>query len=138
MSQNTQTIQMSYHGVLHEATVSWWPAEWPCWVVAITSAEFDRVERRADDAFEALCLVRAELEPRGWRIGVAGALANVWPSGMARDQGGGQRAYRLSIRGAEELVHTFGPVDPSTVVTLAEQRAETDRLFALARAAAMP
>jgi hypothetical protein len=47
---------------------------------------------------------------------------------MARDQGGGLRAYRLTIKGGESLVDTFEPVDPSTVATLAEQRAEVDRL----------
>src|SRR5690606_8616705 len=84
---------------------------------------------RADDAFEALCLVREELEPYGWRIGVAGAQADVWPSGMARDQGGGQRAYRVTAEQVGELVGTFEPVPPATVVTVARQRAEADRMF---------
>ena len=64
-----------------------------------------------------------------WRIGVAGAQADVWPSGMARDQGGGLRAYRMSSEQVGDLVDTFEPVDPATVTTVARQRAEADRLY---------
>ncbi|MGW8482224.1 hypothetical protein ACWGJP_03755 [Microbacterium sp. NPDC055903] len=74
-------------------------------------------------------MVREELEPFGWRIGVAGAQADVWPSGMARDQGAGLKAYRITPEQVEKLVDTFEPVDPSTVTTVAVQRAETERML---------
>lgn len=128
MIQSPQTIQASRNGVVHEATVEWrWTSD-NRWTVSIASSEFDPVEVQADDAFEALCIIRAQLEPLGWRIGVAGARADVWPSGMARDQGGGLRAYRLTSQGVESLVDTFEPVDPASVATVVEQRAETERL----------
>lgn len=62
------------------------------------------------------------------RDGVVGAQRDVWPSGMSRDQGGGLVAYRMTAEGAAGFVDTFEPADPATVVTLAEQRAEIDRL----------
>ena len=88
-----------------------------------------KLEARENDAFEALCVIRGRLEPLGWRVGVAGAQVNVWPSGMARDQGGGLSAYRITARGGEDVVDTFAPVDPATVAPLADQKAEIDRLM---------
>jgi hypothetical protein len=68
----------------------------------------------ADDAFEALSLVRKALDDEGWLLGVQGARTDVWPSGMARQQGGGMRAYRLR-RGRrprfKDLVDVFAPAD---------------------------
>ena len=128
MTDGSQAIQVSREGLVRDATVSWRFAR-TNWVVEIVSAGFGRAEAQADDAFEALCIIREELEPFGWRIGVAGAQADVWPSGMARDQGGGLRAYRIAAERAGELVDTFEPVDPETVTTVALQRAEADRVY---------
>lgn len=129
MTENLQTIQVSRDGVVHEATVAWRLTADYRWTVLIESSAFETHEALADDAFEALCVVREQLEPRGWRIGVAGAQIDVWPSGMARDQGAGLRAYRMTPEGPQDLVDTFAPVSPATVTTVAEQRAESDRLF---------
>lgn len=129
MIQSPQQIQASRDGVVYEATVAW---QWTTdnrWTVSMESTAFDTIEARADDAFEALCIVREHLEPHGWRIGVVGAQIDVWPSGMARDQGGGKVAYRMTLDGAQESVSTFEPTDPATVTTVTEQRAEADRLF---------
>jgi hypothetical protein len=129
MIESPQTIQLSHDGVVHEATIAWRLTADYRWTVSIESSVFDTHEALADDAFEALCIVREQLEPHGWRIGVVGAQLDVWPSGMARDQGGGLRAYRMTLEGAQDLVYTFEPVDPVTVTTVVEQRAEADRLF---------
>lgn len=128
MITSPQTIRVGRDGVDYDATISW-RTEDRLWVVAIDSPVFEPVEARANDAFEALCLVREELEPHGWRIGVAGAQADVWPSGMARDQGGGLRAYRMTEERVSGIVETFEPANPATVTTVAEQRAEADRLY---------
>ena len=66
---------------------------------------------------------------RDWRIGVAGAQPEVWPSGMGRDQGGGLSAYRMTAHGAGDVVDTFAPVDPLSVTTLREQKSQIDRLM---------
>lgn len=128
MIASPQDITVSRAGASHPATVAW-RRDGREYVVGIDSPAFDAVEERAADAFEALCRVRDRLEPDGWRIGVAGAQADVWPSGMARDQGGGLRAYRMTETQVGDLVDTFAPVDPASVTTVAEQRANTDRLY---------
>ena len=128
--ESPQTIQAMRDGIRHEATVAWrQERERWTWVVEISGDGFDPIEATASDAFEALCLVREGLEPHGWRIGVVGAQVDVWPSGMARDQGGGLRAYRMTEAGAGDLVDVFEPVDPATVTTVAEQRAEVERWY---------
>ncbi|WP_285726724.1 hypothetical protein [Psychromicrobium xiongbiense] len=113
MIQSPQTIQIARNGILSDATIAW-GFEGTRWRVEITST--------ASGSVEALCLVREKLEQLGWRIGVAGAERDVRPSGMARDQGGGLIAYRIAPGDQESTVDTFAPVDPATVVTVAEQR----------------
>lgn len=130
MTQSARTIQVSRASIVREATVTWQrSADYLSWTVTIESAGFGRAEAQADDAFEALCIIREELEPFGWLIGVAGAQGDVWPRGMARDQGGGLRAYRIAAERAGELVDTFEAVDPATVTTVALQRAEAERVY---------
>ncbi len=128
MIQSPQTIQVARHGVVSDATVAW-GFNGAMWRVEVVSAAFGSVEASADDAFEALCIVREKLEPFGWRIGVAGAEGDVWPSGMARDQGGGLSAYRIHPGDGESVVDTFAPVDPATVATVSEQRANVARVY---------
>ena len=135
MIQSPQVIQAARHGATSDATVVW-RRDGMTWTVEISSDGFEPVSAQADDAFEALCSVRERLEPLGWRIGVAGAQRNVWPSGMSRDQGGGLVAYRMTAAGAAGMVDTFDPVDPATVVTVSEQRAGIERLWAAGRSAA--
>lgn len=72
----------------------------------------------------------------GWRLELAGAQVDVWPSGMARDQGGGLRAYRWSNQQVEGLVDTFAPVDPATAATVDEQRLAADRIYEAAQSSA--
>lgn len=130
MREGRRTIRASRDGALHDVVVAWWLEEtrWRVTVVLPAADDPAEVGAEADDAFEALCRVRDELEPLGWRLGVAGAQPEVWPSGMARDQGGGLRAYRMTAESAGDLVDTFAAVDPATVVTVAEQQAVVDGL----------
>jgi hypothetical protein len=76
------------------------------------------------DVFECLLRVRAELEPLGFRFLVNGARRNVWPSGMARDMGGGRQAYVLVLGqpGRPELVDIFEPADDGQIALVQEQR----------------
>jgi len=113
-------------GVSREATIGWRSTKDRHWIVWAVCPGFGTAEARAFDAFEALCLVREQLEPYGWSLGVVGAQRDVWPSGMSRDQGGGAVAYRLGDRGAEEHVQVFEPADPSTTTTVAEQQATAE------------
>ncbi|WP_232333730.1 hypothetical protein [Agromyces laixinhei] len=118
-----QLLRVSRESIVHDATIEWQLIEDYRWAVSIVCPAFGTAEARANDAFEALCLVREQLEPYGWRIGLAGSQVDVWPSGMARDQGGGLVAYRFD---APDLVEVFQPVDPETVTTVTEQQAAAE------------
>ena len=123
MHTSPQQIRLSRDGTLHEATVSWWLTDDGFAVEIVCDALGAGAHRaHASDAFEALCLLREGLEPQGWRVGVVGARIDVWPSGMARDQGGGQVAYRWEGRDPVDRVDTFAPSDPAATVTVAEQQ----------------
>lgn len=92
----------------------------------ILGGPFPEVEARAGDAFDALSRARTVVEANGWTLGLNGARVDAWPSGMARDQGGGRRVYvidadRIKNRLPLELIDTFGPADRSLVGTVAEQ-----------------
>ena len=50
------------------------------------------------DLFEALQAVRRRLEDAGMLLCCQGARADVFPSGMSRQMGGGRRAYRHRAR----------------------------------------
>lgn len=79
------------------------------------------ITTQASDYFEALCQIRRQLEPAGWRPVCYGSSRNVWPSGMCRDMSLGNKAYKTQLgRQAlrADLVGTFetGPdVVPSSV-----------------------
>ena len=76
------------------------------------------------DQFECLLRIRAEFEPLGFHFLVNGARRNVWPSGMAREMGGGKQAYVLVLGqpGRPELVDIFEPADESQIALVQEQR----------------
>lgn len=139
MHTSPQQIRLSRDGILHEATVSWW-FEDDGFAVEIASDALGASPRRthASDAFEALCLLREELEPQGWRVGVVGARIDVWPSGMARDQGGGQVAYRWEGRVPVDRVDTFTPTDPAMTVTVAAQQGAVEAQVGAPMRAAPP
>ena len=54
------------------------------------------VQASASDFFEALCLLRVQLEPQHLIPLCYGASLNVYPSGMTRDMGDGLFAYKLT------------------------------------------
>ncbi len=79
----------------------------------------------ADDLFEALRLLRLEMERHGWRLAVQGARRDTWPSGMLRDQLDGGAVYVLPLdpKARPEAVATFDPAPQELLATVAEQEA---------------
>jgi hypothetical protein len=81
----------------------------------------EEIAREADDFFSALCSIRAELGAAGLMPRCYGSSRNVYPSGMSRGMGAGDKAYRLypGRRGrTSDIVDIFddGPdVDPVSV-----------------------
>ncbi len=76
-----------------------------------------------DDLFEALRVVRRDVEPHGWRLAVNGARRDTWPSGMLRDRAAGASVYVLppDPHRVPETVPTFGPAAEELLATVAEQ-----------------
>jgi hypothetical protein len=84
---------------------------------------------RADgpDLFAALQQLRKSLEPLGWFPLCNGARVDCYPSGMARDMGGGASVYVLKARrrlGRRlPLVGTFEPAPKEAVGSVDDQDA---------------
>jgi hypothetical protein len=98
----------------------------PPWALRLVLADGSVAEVVAADLFEALEKVRLQLEADGLMVCCQGARADVFPSGMARQMGGGRRAYRLRRDrpvGPADLVDVLDPAQPGEVVTVAEQYA---------------
>lgn len=132
--KGSQVFQMRRGDLRQEARAAWALDRTSFWTVTVTSPSRPAVEARRSDAFEALCVVREQLERRGWRLGLVGAQIDVWPSGMARDQGGGLSAYRWSDGQVISVVDTFEPADPSTTATVAKQQEVAARSLGAGRA----
>jgi hypothetical protein len=84
------------------------------------------------DMFEALVRLRRQLEPDGLMVAVQGSRRDTFPSGMARDMGGGMQVYVLRPgRGArlEDLVGTLDDAPPDQMATVDEQQAFFDAWF---------
>jgi hypothetical protein len=80
----------------------------------------------APDMFEALVRLRRQLEPDGLIVTVQGSRRDTYPSGMARDMGGGMQVYVMrpgrSAR-REDLAETLDDAPPEQLATVDEQRA---------------
>jgi hypothetical protein len=87
-----------------------------------------RITGHAADAFSALVEVRRALEIEGWRLAVAGARRDTYPSGMARSSGG-FRAYEMRPgRPASSTVDIFDDAPTELIGTVDEQE-ENFRLW---------
>lgn len=96
----------------------------------------DRYTATAMDMFESLVRLRCQLEPDGWMIAVQGARRDTYPSGMARDMGGGMKVYVMRPghhASMDDLVETLADAPVEQLGTVAEQRACRDAWFAEAR-----
>ena len=76
------------------------------------------------DMFEALVRLRRQLEPDGLMVAVQGSRHDTYPSGMAREMGGGTQVYvmrpGLGAR-PEDLVKTLDDAPPGQMATVDEQ-----------------
>jgi hypothetical protein len=76
------------------------------------------------DLFECLCKLRKFLEEGGWIILCNGARRDVYPSTMAREMSGGEKAY-LQIMGKPAgpgtTINIFEPAPQNEIATVEEQ-----------------
>jgi hypothetical protein len=100
------------------------------YVMELRSSGLGVYQAQETDLFECLRTIRRQLEPTGARLCCNGARVDVWASGMARDMGGGAKAYILQVgRRAQrsDLVSIFDPAPVETVGTVDEQEAYAHR-----------
>lgn len=74
--------------------------------------------------FAALCMIRKELEVQQMRILCLGSSRSVYPSGMSRSMGSGDKAYRLTMgqpARSADLVCIFDFDESRDSATIAEQ-----------------
>ncbi len=90
------------------------------------SVRGDQIDIKAtgEDLFSAMQAARRSLDEMGIFLLCQGARRNVWPSRMARDMGGGMKAYQLRLgeqarRG--DLVDILAPAGPEEVATVVDQ-----------------
>jgi len=87
------------------------------------------VEASASDYFDAFCQIREQLQPERLIPFCYGASLNVFPSGMARDQGSGLSAYRLTIgrrASREDFVRIFDSGPDVIPASVADQKQHFD------------
>lgn len=74
-----------------QAEVEW--TDRPPWSVVIRLPGTDPIEASADDLFACLREVRRSASRMGWRLCVAGARTDAWPSRMSSQMGGAALVY---------------------------------------------
>ena len=86
------------------------------------------ITHTARDFFEALLLIRQELDAAGIRVVCYGACPDVRPSGTSRSMSRGVKAARrvLGQKNAEEDLHILGTGPDANPVTISEQNAFYD------------
>jgi hypothetical protein len=85
-----------------------------------------QISSNADDFFEAMCAIRKVLENEGALLRCYGASKNVYPSGMSRSMGTGEKAYKMTMGSPArlaDLVSIFDTGPDVAPATLAEQEA---------------
>ncbi len=106
----------------------------PWWMRAVGEGFDERAQ--AEDLFAALGELRLRLEPRGYRLLVAGARDDAWPSVEDRIHDHGRRvwlktslgeAHSPSDRALRGRVHLLDPAPAERVTTLAQQHLEHAR-----------
>jgi hypothetical protein len=104
----------------------------PPWSIRLVLASGLVSEAVDVDLFSALEAVRRQLEAEGLMLCCQGARPDVLPSGMARQMGGGRRAYRLRRDrrpDRTDLVDVFAPANCDDVVTVDEQHAAVQGFY---------
>ena len=83
------------------------------------------ITKKAIDTFEALVLIRLELEAEGIQVLCYGACKDVRPSGMSRSMGGGVKAYRHALGSKpspKEMVHILETGSDCVATSVSEQQ----------------
>jgi hypothetical protein len=111
-------------GYIVDAQVKYFSLSWPNWILEFTSPITEKLSFTATDVFECLTQLRLELAKYGCKPLCAGAMLNVYPSGMCRDMGNGLSAYIFTPDkqvDSEDLVGIFDYAEPDSIASVEEQ-----------------
>lgn len=125
MTSETRRIQVSGSSVKHWADLTYSTTR--PWRLTATFNDGTLLEAEQLDLFECLRAVRCALDEEGALLCCEGARRDVFPSGMARQMGGGRKAYRIATD--RVLVDIFAPTDCNEVCTVDEQAESVERLL---------
>ncbi|MBT2545074.1 hypothetical protein J7E99_31335 [Streptomyces sp. ISL-44] len=90
--------------------------------IELASPKGARWSATGDDLFEALKIVRLQIEPLGYLLLCNGARIDAHPSGMSREATGGRTLYLLKAnRAARTRVFIFDRANLADVGTVADQ-----------------
>lgn len=105
----------------------------PRWQLQLTFADGRTVSVEQSDLFDCLVDLRKRLAEDGAIILCSGARRDVFPSGMARQMGGGRMAYQLRLgqqARRADLIDIFEPAEAAEIATVEDQRAFFDEWLA--------
>jgi hypothetical protein len=106
--------------------------EWtdrPPWSVVLRLPGADPIEESAGDLFACLLAVRRAASEIGWRVCVAGARTDAWPSRMSSQMGGAALVYvhALGRPARNEDLHPVFDDAPCEAVGSVEEQSEFRR-----------
>jgi hypothetical protein len=96
----------------------------PPYTLRLSGVDLSEAGFEGRDLFEAMVMLRKELESRGALLLCAGARTDVFPSGMSRSMSGGRKAYVTKLgfpTGRKDIIDIFDAADPKDVGTVEQQ-----------------
>ncbi|HBJ94215.1 hypothetical protein [Ponticaulis sp.] len=121
MSETFKVQALSNDGSIEPVAIS--PSARSPWSLLVDGLGMQRQIFEGSDLFDALMILRKELESNGIRLLCAGARRDVSPSGMARSMGGARKVYILELgKPATALIDIFAAAPPEQIGTVKEQQ----------------
>lgn len=121
MSETFSIPVLSQDGSTERVAIS--PSASSPWTLAVSGLGMPDRVFKGSDLFDALTILRKQLESDGFRLLCAGARRDAYPSGMARSMGGARKAYIFELgKPATELVDIFTEARPEQVGTVEDQQ----------------
>lgn len=121
MSETLTILALAENGSVEQLSIS--PSASSPWNLAVSGLGMQGRVFEENSLFDALIVLRKQLESAGFRLICAGARRDAYPSGMARSMGGARKAYILELgKPATELVDIFAVTESEQVGTVQEQK----------------
>ncbi|MDF1680657.1 hypothetical protein [Ponticaulis sp.] len=121
MNETFKVQVLSKDGSIQQVSIS--PSAGGAWSLLVDGLGMQGQVFEGADLFDALIVLRKQLERNGFRLLCAGARRDVLPSGMARSMGGARQVYVLELgKPATTLIDIFSAATSEEVGTVDEQQ----------------